>query len=344
FDGGSSTTTFTMASDGLVAQTVAIQGGPGTTTLTTSGASLPIIANALTVDVGGSLTANASILTVRSLSTAGGAFAAGTSTFTGGSSLITLGVGQRFATLTIARTVALASDLTADTLTVTSSHLLTMTSHRIAFNSLAVSGTIADGPVNVTDLSVTNSDTTALVTIAGFSEWSRGSSYAWTHTSSESSQTITWSIGGNAAGIPYTVTKDGSSFATGTVNSSGQVVFTMLGSDPAIQVTVHNPIPPPWWQSSYMLAIFPIGILLGVAMFAQRQRWRPAKAFLVDDSGRMLREFTLDPACQVTYDQAVQAGILDAVDKPGRGGGRRGRSSNDGPASGGRPGEDHRGH
>src|SRR5437867_12662441 len=65
-----------------------------------------------------------------------------------------------------------------------------------------------------------------------------------------------------------------------------------------------------------MLSIFPIGILLGVAMFAQRQRWRPAKAFLVDDSGRMLREFTLDPACQVTYDQAVQAGILDAVDKP----------------------------
>src|SRR5438128_2920481 len=51
-------------------------------------------------------------------------------------------------------------------------------------------------------------------------------------------------------------------------------------------------------------------------MFAQRPRWRPAKAFPVDDSGRMLREFTLDPACQVTYDQAVQAGILDAVDKP----------------------------
>src|SRR5207245_9854715 len=79
-DSGASTTTFTMASDGLVAQTVVIQGGPGTTTLTTSGASLPIIANALTVDVGGALTANASILTVRSLSTATGAFAAGTST------------------------------------------------------------------------------------------------------------------------------------------------------------------------------------------------------------------------------------------------------------------------
>src|SRR5207244_10051552 len=115
----------------------------------------------------------------------------------------------------------------------------------------------------------------------------------WTHTSSESSQTITWSIGGNAAGIPYTVTKDGSSFATGTVTSSGQVVFTMLGSDPAMQVTVHNPIPPPWWQSSYMLAIFPIGILLGVAMCAQRQRWRPAKPFLVAAGGRLLREFTV---------------------------------------------------
>src|SRR3989441_10528915 len=68
-----------------------------------------------------------------------------------------------------------------------------------------------------------------------------------------------------------------------------------------------------------MLAIFPIGILLGVAMFAQRQRWRPAKAFLVDDNSRMIREFTLDPSCQVTYDQAVQAGILGAVDKPIKG-------------------------
>src|SRR2546428_3943025 len=80
FDGGSSTTTFTMASDGLVAQTITIQGGPGTTTLTTWGAGLRIIAGALTVDVGGALTANASILTVRSLSTPAGAFAAGTST------------------------------------------------------------------------------------------------------------------------------------------------------------------------------------------------------------------------------------------------------------------------
>src|SRR5207245_5451750 len=52
-------------------------------------------------------------------------------TFTGGSGTITLGAGQRFATLTIAGTVALGSDLTADPLTVTSSNVLTVTSHRI---------------------------------------------------------------------------------------------------------------------------------------------------------------------------------------------------------------------
>src|SRR5437870_11300563 len=94
----------------------------------------------------------------------------------------------------------------------------------------------------------------------------------------------------------------------------------MLGSDPNMRVTVQVPlvIPPAgpgWWQTPYMFLILP-GIFLGVAMFAQRQRWRPAKAFLVDERGKMLREFTLDPSCQVTYDQAVQAGVLDAVEKP----------------------------
>src|SRR5439155_19565531 len=80
FDSGSSTTTFTMAADGLVAQTITIQGGSGTTILTSSGASLPIMANALTVGIRGALTANASILPVRSLSTAASVYAAGTST------------------------------------------------------------------------------------------------------------------------------------------------------------------------------------------------------------------------------------------------------------------------
>src|SRR5256886_2650567 len=86
-----------------------------------------------------------------------------------------------------------------------------------------------------------------------------------------------------------------------------------------MRVTVEAPvfIPPPspgWWQTPYLFLILP-GIFLGVAMFAQRQRWRPAKAFLVDERGKMLREFPLDPSCQVTYDQAVQAGVLDAFEK-----------------------------
>src|SRR2546428_1262513 len=86
----------------------------------------------------------------------------------------------------------------------------------------------------------------------------------------------------------------------------------MPGSVRDMQVTFAAPavIPPTggWWQSWYVLAFLSTGVLVGVAMFAQRQRWRPAKAFLVDENGRMLREFTLDPSCQVTYDQAVQAG------------------------------------
>ena len=169
--------------------------------------------------------------------------------------------------------------------------------------------------MNVSNLTVTNSDGTALVTISLFSGWSTGSSYAWTHTSSETTQTITWTIGGNTAGNLFNATKDGSSFASGAVNGSGQVVFTMLGSDPDMKVTVTPPPIPAWWQSPYVLAVPPIGVFLVVAMFAQRARWRPAKAFLVDERGQMLREFTLDPSCQVTYDQAVGAGVLDAVAK-----------------------------
>src|SRR2546426_9493010 len=70
FDGGSSTTTFTLASNGRVAQTITIRGVPGTTTLTTSGTSLPITTNTRAVRGGGSPIANASILTALFMSTA----------------------------------------------------------------------------------------------------------------------------------------------------------------------------------------------------------------------------------------------------------------------------------
>ena len=162
-------------------------------------------------------------------------------TFTGSARTITLGAGQQFESLTIAGTVSLGYDLIATSLTVNNVSTLTKTGHSLVFNALTVNGTIADGAVNVTNLTVTNSDGTALVTISVFSGWAVGSSYAWTHTSSEMSQTITWTIGGNAVGNLFNVTKDGSPFASGTVSGAGQVVFTMLGSDPDMQVGIAAP-------------------------------------------------------------------------------------------------------
>ncbi|HLE46337.1 MAG TPA: DNRLRE domain-containing protein [Thermoplasmata archaeon] len=94
--------------------------------------------------------------------------------------------------------------------------------------------------------------------------------------------------------------------------------FTVTISDGA--ATASRPVrvvfQPPWWKAPYVLAVPPIGVLLVVGMFAQRARWRPAKAFLVDERKRLIREFTLDPGCEVTYDQALQAGAYDAVEKP----------------------------
>jgi len=94
--------------------------------------------------------------------------------------------------------------------------------------------------------------------------------------------------------------------------------FTVTISDGAAMASqpVRVVFQPPWWKSAYVFAVPPIGILLVVGMFAQRARWRPAKAFLVDERKRLLREFTLDPGCEVTYDQALKAGAYDAVEKP----------------------------
>ncbi|HKZ48814.1 MAG TPA: DNRLRE domain-containing protein [Thermoplasmata archaeon] len=79
--------------------------------------------------------------------------------------------------------------------------------------------------------------------------------------------------------------------------------------------SVRVTLTPPWWRSPFVLASPPLGALAVTAMFVQRRRWRPTKAFLVDERGKPLREFTLDPTCQVTFQQVVEAGALDAVDK-----------------------------
>src|SRR5947209_4133695 len=41
-------------------------------------------------------------------------------------------------------------------------------------------------------------------------------------------------------------------------------------------------------------------------------RWKPAKAFLVDDRNVLVHEFTLDPTCAVPFPEAVAAGALNA--------------------------------
>ena len=69
-----------------------------------------------------------------------------------------------------------------------------------------------------------------------------------------------------------------------------------------------------WW-TPLAYALPPAGAGVVIAMFVKRARWRPAKAFLVDEYGQLIREFTLDPACNLTYDEVVKAGALDAQEK-----------------------------
>src|SRR5256712_10044288 len=286
--------------------TLRIQGGSGTTTL--AAANVGLVGGALMIGDGGILMAASAQAAVSNVTVTGGSsgvivvtsgswtilgrwessgvgptLTAGTSTmtFAGTTKTISVAPGQAFNHLTIAGTISIASTLTAATLTVSSGAILTKTGHGIIFNALTVSGTVADGSVNVSNLTVTNSDATALVTISVFGGWSAGSSYAWTHTSNETTQTITWTIGGNTAWHLFNVTKDGSSFASGVVNGSGQVVFTMLGSDPDMKVSVTPPPIPAWWRPPYFLAIPPTGPFVVEARFRHAARWSPRRAFLV---------------------------------------------------------------
>ncbi len=115
---------------------------------------------------------------------------------------------------------------------------------------------------------------------------------------------------------PY-VTANGRVLTIAFPAGQTDTVFTVTISDGTATASqsVRISFSPVWWRSPYTLAVIPFGILLVVGMIAQRARWRPAKAFLVDDRRRLLREFTLDPRCEVTYEQVSQAGALDAVEK-----------------------------
>src|SRR5947208_15719329 len=70
-------------------------------------------------------------------------------TFTGTSRTIAMGASQSFATLTIAGTIALRSNLTAANLTVSGSTTLTKTGYGTTFNRLPAAGTPAASSLTV---------------------------------------------------------------------------------------------------------------------------------------------------------------------------------------------------
>ncbi len=84
----------------------------------------------------------------------------------------------------------------------------------------------------------------------------------------------------------------------------------LLAASQPVRVTI---VPPLWKPVAYTVTPLVLAVVVGV--FVQRARWRPTKAFLVDEKRQMLREFTLDRTCDVTFEQVVGAGALDAVDK-----------------------------
>src|SRR5256885_2138219 len=167
-----------------------------------------------------------------------------TVTFTGTSQTISLAAGQTVYNLTIGGTVSVNSSVAAAaTLTVNNGAVLTKTGQTIAFNSLTQNGTgsIVDGAITVVNFSVTNSDGTSLTTISVFATWTVDADYTWTHSSNVATSTITFTIGGNTIGHRFNVTKDAVDFTNGFVNGSGQIIFTMLGSDPVVDVRLTSP-------------------------------------------------------------------------------------------------------
>src|SRR5207253_3849033 len=101
-------------------------------------------------------------------------------------------------------------------------------------------GRIVDAAITVVNVSVTNSDGTNLTANGVFTTWTIDADYTWTHSSTVATSTITFTIGGNTSGQRFNVTKDAVDFTNGLVNGSGQIIFTMLGSDPVVDVRLSS--------------------------------------------------------------------------------------------------------
>ena len=90
--------------------------------------------------------------------------------------------------------------------------------------------------------------------------------------------------------------------------------FTVTVSDGAAFAsrTVRVSVVAPLWRPALLLSA-PLAIGLVVGVIARRTRFRPVKAFLVDERKELIREFTLDPTCDLTFEQARAGGALEAV-------------------------------
>jgi len=97
--------------------------------------------------------------------------------------------------------------------------------------------------------------------------------------------------------------------------SEAQFTVTVSDGLAAASQAVRVVIAPPLWNP-VVWVVTPLSLAVVIGVFVQRARWRPAKAFLVDERKQLLREFTLDRTCDVTFEQVVGAGALDAVETP----------------------------
>jgi len=120
------------------------------------------------------------------------------------------------------------------------------------------------------------------------------------------------------------VTANGTTLTVAYPAGQGETAFTVTISDGVWTASQHVRVSfiHPWWKDIYVVSgipfIFLLGFLLAAAILIRRKRWRPAKAFVLDGQLQPIREFTLDQRCDVTYDEVVEAGVLDAIDEPVR--------------------------
>ncbi len=236
---GATPQTFTMATRGLKwGGTLTISDGVSTTTLATVG--LALTGSSVTIGVGGVLTPGASAVNLSgNWNSTPGTLSAntGTYTFTGGSGTIDMAASHEFDTMTMTGTRTGNTNVQARIMTINGTLSIGMNS--IAFRNLdiAATGTLTMDGFNVQDFHESQTDNTSRTTINNWSAYDAAiGPVEWTHTVTVGASTLTWTVNMLDVGDSFTVKKNGIDFDSGTVDGSGNVIFTMLGSDPVMLI------------------------------------------------------------------------------------------------------------